>query len=190
MLHIAASYGSCSAAGPLLAAKADVHQFNRFGHTPLNLATEFGHTPFVELLLEAKADVDLNCGGGNSLMSACDDAAVISLLLARKANVDKTDTFGRTALHVACKRGYASACARLLEAKADVEALDEDRASPLSHAGTWEGSVAVVLLLLEAKADATSRNRYGWTPAVRAAWSGDTDVARLLMPKEAITPGQ
>jgi ankyrin repeat protein len=190
MLHIAASYGSCSAAGPLLAAKADVHQFNRFGHTPLNLATKFGHTPFVELLLEAKADVDLNCGGGNSLMSACDDAAVISVLLARKANVDKTDTFGRTALHVACKRGYASACARLLEAKADVEALDDSRQSPLNHAANWEGSVAVVLLLLEAKADATSRNRYGFTPAVRAVWSGDTDVARLLMPKEAVTPGQ
>jgi ankyrin repeat protein len=190
MLHIAASYGSCSAAGPLLAARADVHQHERFGHLPLNVAAHFGHASFVELLLEAKADVDLDCGDRTPLMSACDDAAVISVLLAPKANVDKTDTFGRTALHVACKRGYASACARLLEAKPDVEALDDSRSSPLSHAAFWEGSVAVVLLLLEAKADVTSRNMYGETPAVRASWRRDTDVARLLMSKEAVTRGQ
>eukprot|EP00929_Paragymnodinium_shiwhaense_P069167 TRINITY_DN34892_c0_g1_i2.p1 TRINITY_DN34892_c0_g1~~TRINITY_DN34892_c0_g1_i2.p1 ORF type:complete len:226 (+),score=39.23 TRINITY_DN34892_c0_g1_i2:156-833(+) len=54
---------------------------------------------------------------------------------------------GRTALAVAAAAGHAAVCELLLEAKADVEALDLEQRSPLSHAARFKRPEVCSLLL-------------------------------------------
>ncbi len=48
-----------------------------------------------------------------------------------------------------------------------------------------EGTVAVVKLLLEAKADIKSRDKHGRTPLSWAAWRGHEAVVKLLLVAKA-----
>eukprot|EP00730_Choanoeca_flexa_P007994 TRINITY_DN12421_c1_g3_i1.p2 TRINITY_DN12421_c1_g3~~TRINITY_DN12421_c1_g3_i1.p2 ORF type:complete len:125 (+),score=13.72 TRINITY_DN12421_c1_g3_i1:717-1091(+) len=79
---------------------------------------------------------------------------VAELLLAAGANMDATNWFGRTPLHVASQ--YHPSLAMLLISKgADVNATDQDEYTPLH---SFEGSIEVAELLLAAGADLEATN--------------------------------
>jgi ankyrin repeat protein len=71
---------------------------------------------------------------------------VVRLLLEAKADVDKKNRYGRTALYWAANKGHEAMVWLLLEAKADVDAKDKDGRTALYWAAD-KGHQAVVRLI-------------------------------------------
>ena len=64
----------------LIDAGADVNVRNKFGVTPLWMASEEGHTEVVQLLLGAKADVNAACTDGRTSLMVASHEGVVKLL--------------------------------------------------------------------------------------------------------------
>jgi ankyrin repeat protein len=82
-------------------------------------------------------------------------------------------------LHWAALYGYKDVVALLLASKAEVNALDNDRRTPLLLAAD-SGYKDVVALLLPGKAQVNAKDHYGQTPLHKAADKGNKDVAEWL----------
>ena len=94
-----------------------------------------------------------------------------------------------TPLHKACagnKEGHLSAVKQLLEAKADVHALNKWRETPLLTAAN-HGQAAAVEALLNKGADPCRCTDTGWSPLSIAAYKGHDDVVELLLEQGAPT---
>jgi ankyrin repeat protein len=112
----------------LIKSGADVNVKNKYGVTPLFMASEKGLAEIVKLLLETKADVNTS---------------------------DKTN--GATPLLVASANGYIEIVKYLLEAKADVNVvLKTEGANPL-YMASQNGHTEVVKILLEANANVNAK---------------------------------
>ena len=103
----------------------DLNCLNRYGYSPLHIASKKGNLQIVNKLLEAKADPN-------------------------PKNV--ITEYSSSPLHLAIKKGHLQIIRRLLSAKADLNVLDRERYSPL-HLATYYGQLDVVKMLLNAKAD-------------------------------------
>jgi ankyrin repeat protein len=145
----------------LIAAGADVHMARDDGLTPLHAAAELGHADVVSVLIET-VDVDLNAAltddedapGVTPLFFAAQEnrLAVVTLLLAAGADVNKACADGYTPLHIAAELGHAGVVSVLLEA----EGVDP-------NAALTDGEIA------------------GITPSYLAAQSNRLDVLTLLI---------
>jgi ankyrin repeat protein len=127
LIH-AAGAGNDAKVKRLLKAKVDVN-YNMIGEaggiTPLYAACGLGHVGAAQLLLKAKATVDLPTNEGcTSLYIACQNALLdcARLLLQAKAEVDPPAPDGSTPLIVAAELGHAPVVQLLLDAKASTSA--------------------------------------------------------------------
>jgi tetratricopeptide (TPR) repeat protein len=94
-------------------------------------------------------------------------------------NIDMRDPdSGWTALHFAARNGQVEFARRLLEAKADVNALGPSDETPLHLASGW-GTKETVGLLLQCGADKTMKY-LGKTPLTIAKENMREDIAKLL----------
>lgn len=103
---------------------ADVNYRNSQGWTPLTAAVFWGRRESVECLVRLP-----------------------TLSSKIRLQVDLRDTRGRTALHVAARKGEAELIPLLVSAKADVDAKDSAGWTPLHHAVFNSHSAAVVALV-------------------------------------------
>jgi ankyrin repeat protein len=162
----------------------------------------------VHILIDAKADVNAqNIYGRTPLMNSVENLEVAKLLIENGADLAKRDEKGSTALHMACEEGEVDVVQLLIDAKADVNAQNNDGRTPLM----WvkEGLLAklliengadleveddtgsttlyyaclrgveVVHILIDAKADVNAQNIYGRTPLMNSV--ENLDVAKLLI---------
>lgn len=90
---------------------------------------------------------------------------------------------GNTPLHLASTREMASF---LLENKADINALNEDKKTPL-HLAIEHGSEALAAFYLEKGADALAVDSSGNTPLEIACYNGMPKIAEALIKKGAKT---
>mmetsp|Transcript_10136 Transcript_10136/g.19146 ORF Transcript_10136/g.19146 Transcript_10136/m.19146 type:complete len:670 (-) Transcript_10136:62-2071(-) len=141
LLHTASRYGEASLVTQVVALRADLSAHDREGWTPLHEASQWGL------------------------------AAVQELCLAQ-AQVDIRSRDGETPLHVAA-RGYEpnTACAALLEWRADVRACDVDGQTPL-HVAARNGHFEACQVLLTAGAEPHAVDYSGRTPSEVAPWHG------------------
>ena len=94
-----------------------------------------------------------------------DDAAVGAAMIDQPELADESDALsGCTALHFAAEKGHLQCCAYLLEAGADVDAVDNLGRTPL-HLASMNQFVMVALLLLSRGADREAKTASGWVPA-------------------------
>jgi ankyrin repeat protein len=166
------------------------------GTTPLNQAVGAGRLKVVKFLLDNKADIELRNrkNGQTPLMEAVANGnrEMVLLLLDRGADVNAGQTQGRsapfanllgsTALHYAADKGYRAIAEDLIAHKANVNAQDHSRRTPLFIASE-KGYQAMVELLLSSGAtvDLPADN----TPLYNAALSGNVEMAKLLLAKGA-----
>ena len=153
------------------------------GRTPLYMAAEKGHDRVVEMLLEAKADVDLKEDGRGEtalhMAASKGHDRVVGILLEAKADVDKGNKYGETALQMAANRGHDRVVEKLLEVKADVDKEDEDGWTAL-HLAVNRGHDRMVGMLLEAKANVDRKDRDGRTALYHAIVQDNHKVVKIL----------
>ena len=84
-----------------------------------------------------------------------------------------------TALHLAAWKGHDVVAAKLIAAKANVNAADCLEWTPLHYAAVY-GHAAIVDLLLHANASPNAVDTVGDTPAQLAEINGHPDIAKRL----------
>jgi ankyrin repeat protein len=175
----------------LLDAGADVNVRNKYDATPLYMASEYGQTGAVKLLLAANADVNIaeRILGTTPLMAASMDghAEVVKLLLAANANANiALKPIGLTPLIVASMKGHTEVVKLLLAANAGVNiADDKDGTTPLIAASIY-GKSDVLKLLLAANANVnTALKTSGMTSLIAASMHGYTEIVKILLDAKA-----
>jgi hypothetical protein len=96
-------------------------------------------------------------------------------------DTDSRDSNGNTPLHTALLRSNLHTAALLIEAGADVNAINNNGDTPLHIAIESHYALFIVPLLIEAGADVNARNNDGNTPLHNALLSDDTHTAALLI---------
>jgi ankyrin repeat protein len=166
-LYAAAQSGNVDAVRQLLGLGADVNATGGVFNTALVVAADGGWDEVVELLLERGADPNLDGGAvANALCAAISSGLFFHCmddLLDSDHAVNKADAQGRTAMHMAARRGSLEIFRILLSHEGDAERLDRQGRSVVHHAA-MSGSLEVVMFLDESGHELDAVDRDGWTP--------------------------
>ena len=108
------------------------------------------------------------------------DAAAVRALIARKVDVNSSDTDGSTALHWAVQRDDVAIADALIAAGANVKAKTRYNVTPLSLACT-NGDAVLIDRLLKAGADPNATSEEGQTALMTASLTGKPDAVKLLL---------
>jgi ankyrin repeat protein len=137
--------------------------------------------PVYPMSIEVDAQTEANHDTALTLACAGGHAELVSLLLARGANIEHRDKKGFTPLIHAATGGHVAVCEILLDNGADIEAQTErtkDTALSLACSG---GRHEIVELLLRRNANREHRNVSDYTPLALAASGGYLTIIRLLL---------
>ena len=110
------------------------------------------------------------------------DAAAVRELIAQGVDVDELDANGDPPVIQAAYLGYADVLRLLLEAGADVKAVDPGMKATGLHAAAYAGHANTARLLIDYHVDVDRQGPYnGYTALHDAIWQNNVDVARLLI---------
>jgi hypothetical protein len=133
-LHVAAATGRYILVELLLKEGAEVDAPNRDGQSPLYVALMARRTRVAEELVTAGAQFDPSALLRELALNDVGDRDAIRFLLAQGAKIDQADANGDTALHLAVSRDYRVVVKHLINAGADVNAVNGAGATPLAIA--------------------------------------------------------
>jgi ankyrin repeat protein len=151
ILHIAAARSSTAILQALIAAYADLAATDQNNNTPLDEAVSRGRLSAVLVLLSSGADV----------------------------NRSRTSD-GRSALHEACAKGFATLIEPLISAGANPLQSDRFGLSPLDLAVDYK-NVNAVRVLLHLKVDSPALRKGAESIMESAAVRGQTGIAKVLI---------
>lgn len=140
---------------------------------PLHIAAEAGHVQSVRMLIKKGAPVDVperSSTHMTPLLMAAENGnlQIVEMLLEAHANIEKTDSEKRNALHLAAKSGHMHVCQYLLDKTSlHINTPDADGMTPLHHACAREKTL-VIKMLIERGADIYAEDKNGDTPLHRA----------------------
>lgn len=197
MLGHAASLGSKEMVWHLLALESRVAKPHD-GETPLVMlrdkrkrapihhAIHSGQWNVIEMLLKAGTPLDVRSGGARLPLLAhavCKNKSVVSSLLAcLPANeLDQTDDFGRTAMHMAIRFGDADTLSQLLKAGCTPNPPDHTGETPLHLAAMENQTEFAKQLLATSPANINAATSAGETPLHLAAKAGNEEMVRILI---------
>eukprot|EP00419_Tripos_fusus_P029106 CAMPEP_0172699716 /NCGR_PEP_ID=MMETSP1074-20121228/30387_1 /TAXON_ID=2916 /ORGANISM="Ceratium fusus, Strain PA161109" /LENGTH=358 /DNA_ID=CAMNT_0013520973 /DNA_START=106 /DNA_END=1182 /DNA_ORIENTATION=- len=199
-LHVASSEDHPELVLELLLANADVNARDKMRQTPLHKAALRSGVEVSTVLLEQGcADLgalDITQSTPLHLAASLGRIEQMAVFLARDAGlVHAHNDCGWTALHLAAhglerkKTSIANvkflpAVKLLLDAKAPVDACDEDKRTPL-HRAIDTGNCETAATLITAGADVSAADITRWTPLHHACKAGHLEAARLLLKARA-----
>lgn len=108
------------------------------------------------------------------------DTRAVLILIGQGADLDGTDTKGRTALMAATHGNHPETVKALLDVGADVNLRDDRKDNPFLYAGA-QGLMDILKLAIEAGADPTITNRYGGTALIPASERGHVEIVQTLL---------
>lgn len=111
---------------------------------------------------------------------------IVHILLNNNANVNLQDLENSSsALHKAAKNGHSEVCIELLEAGANIEAMDAGGWTPFIWA-CYKGHVSTVENFISRGADINARELYNLTGLVLASGRGHYQIVELLIENNKI----
>ena len=178
--------------------------------TPLMMASKYGHTQMVELLLshpqlDVNLALEMPCSIGFdrheiwdmarhgatalSIASERGKSEVVKLLLAANGTlVNKADAVGRTALSMACENGREEVVELLLShPETDVNKADDRGQTPLMKATMGRGHLSVVKLLLRCPKTDFELATLHWAKKVLPANLVEAIESRSILMKQGHT---
>ena len=182
-LFHAAKTGSCDKVQLLLGANASLDKMNKNLETAVDIAEINGHENIVRLLLDAKAAPR---DDWHRMRDACIEGRAddVKALIDAGYRLD-LPVFGSNSLMLlAITHGNTAVARTLLDARAEINAADKQKLTPLMHSINL-GDIDFSRALIAAQADvvcASSRK----TPLTCAAASGDLNAIRMLLNAKAI----
>eukprot|EP00415_Alexandrium_ostenfeldii_P003200 UN3200 len=184
-VEMAALKGYSGIVNELLLAKANPDLCGSF--TPLASVAFCNNGEIARALLEARADFQhQHRNDSMPLHIAAREfgrqgaTSVVTALLQARAELDPQESKDlMTPMHFAAQRGHTQVVRLLLGHRASINATSRKSKSPL-HNAAWEGMAETVQALLQAQADATSRNGSGCTALDFAMQRHRDDIVRLL----------
>lgn len=175
----------------VLAAKPKLDVRDKYGNTPLTLATEKGYSALALSLLKAGANPNLAKKEDKSELAPLHIAIqnghseLARLLIEHRADVNlKTYALGRTEtpLHLATAKADIETMRALAKAGADVNAVNELTYTPLIEA-CQAGETEAVRVLIELGADVNKKDSGGHSPLLYAMSGGDKQEIIALLKK-------
>ena len=148
----AARKGNIEAVKQHLDAGADMNAKNKYGSTPLEIATVLENKEVLELLIAEGADVNA-----------------------------KFDDVGTTPLHTAARYGHKETAELLIAKGADVNAQSKYVGTPLHQSVRYARPIIIAELLIAAGADVNAKDNSGYTPLHRAALCDHKEIGELLI---------
>lgn len=131
-LHYSTVHGHTPIVERLLDKGADVKVTDANGETPLHDAATFGRIEIVKMLFTHKADVNSVTPEKKTPLDYAIEANAEDVIDFLKQNGGKTGS--ELSIHVAAQRSDNKAIQKHLNAKVDINSLDESGATPLDYA--------------------------------------------------------
>ena len=183
-LHWAIQEGHCDVMQVLIDAGSDIEAKDEKGRSPLHWSCFSGKIAVVKMLVKAGAGVRFTDNNGITCLiiaSRFGHTETVRYLVGLKdVDVNHADTSGFAALHYAVQQNHPDVMQVLIDAGADIEAMEEKGRSPL-HVACLSGSLAVVKMLLKAGAGVCVLSNGGSTCLHFAAHHGHTEIVRYLV---------
>ncbi|KAI2462994.1 hypothetical protein F4781DRAFT_151780 [Annulohypoxylon bovei var. microspora] len=155
------------------------------GRTPLHFAVTGPSNRAATWILEKKPDLlNIEDRYGRTALHYCHSATNANLLLSRGIDVDYTDAFGLTTLHLACLHGELDIVRCLLEKNPLLNLKNNSCGTPL-HCAIIRGSLDMTVALLEAGAPVNEVDMVGNAPLHVASSLSRHSIIRLLVRHEA-----
>ncbi len=161
-----ATLGRTSYGGGYGAAEFDRKLPSEDRPSPLFHAAAKGLKEITELLIDRKADLKAQNGGGATALHAAAQrghTATVKLLLDKGADAHSADSRGNTALHYAALSGHHGAAEELLKNGGDPRAINHQGNTPL-HFSAQSRDAKMTARLLAAGGNADTANNQGKTP--------------------------
>ena len=184
-LQLAAEYGHLAIVERLLKEKSDVT-----APRALRLAVENGHLSIVERILQEKAYVELTGSDGDTVLLWAAESGHLAIVEqitpeGTNVNVNATNIYQETALHLAAGNGRSAIVKRLLQKGADVNAINISKETAL-YLAARNGRSAIVEKLLQECADVNATQRSnGWTALHVAVHRGYLAIVEKLLQEGA-----
>ncbi|XP_010739701.1 B-cell lymphoma 3 protein homolog [Larimichthys crocea] len=190
-LHIAVVQGELAMVYKLIELLQLAHRsldiYNNLRQTPLHLAVITQQANMVEILLREGADPAALDRNGQTAVHLCceyDQRNCLSVLLSCASSstcLEIRNYEGLSPLHLAVLRGHEHLARMLLDAGADINAMDiKSGQSPLMHA-VESNNADMVHFLIERSCDVNSQSYSGNTALHSACGRGQADTVRLLL---------
>lgn len=119
-----------------------------------------------------------------ALMNAINknDSARVQELIQQGTDVNQLEANGDAPLVMAAYKGYHEIVRLLLEAGADVGAVDPSMKATALHAAAYAGRTEAAKLLVEYKIDINKQGPYnGYTALHDAIWQNNVEVVKVLL---------
>jgi ankyrin repeat protein len=196
LVAVTNGYGGVKATPPLIAAGADLKTRYKAGNSIVFEAANSDAPVPLQALVKAGAELDAPNDQGDTplLLAASLGRKVTPLLIKLGANVNAKNKEGDTPLISAAEGGELESIRLLIEAKADVNAADDQTRTALLNVTNItaaqmnsfkidEAAVTkMVEMLLAAGADVKAKRKYdATTPLMAAAREGHADAVGLLV---------
>ena len=155
--------------------------------TLLIVASKYGHTNAVNVLLQYGANVALTDKSGRTALhfaagSSDNSCEILRCLIENGADIDKGRNDNQTPLMIAAQKGHVSVATFLIEHGANVDLQDENGNTALHH--TLYGSdvsCEILSCLTGSGADVNGVNKVKHTPLMIAAKRGHLNALTLLI---------
>lgn len=192
-IHVAALYGLTGLMKRYIVAGTDLNSLNELGYSLLYTAClGYGELFGIDILLDYPTidvniqDLALHATPLLNALRARAEASVVAKLLRGGANPRISDCYGYTCLHLAVFTNDFEIIRLLFSTGVEVGAKDIGGETPLHWACKMSNiSFEIVAFLMEQRADVNAQDAANRTPLDGAFFTGNEEVARLLLVKGA-----